>query len=469
MKTLIRSLIATFAVCASLTMMDAAVITNFALGLSPFYSASASVEIEHDVKKLILDAPKGSRFRLDDAFNLKKITTFSIPELRYDSPANRVRMLSHQFATLIQWFKEARTNSASIGLTNNAALRVPEYLDFVAGDNDGEPRGILLIGSPLSEYPTEPTFSMTGSGEGPRVPSDGNLLAGLQSTPYGTKERKGRLRGCQISWCYGGENIWSNGLHKALVTRFWVLFAKQQGATLTAFTPDLATAFAGLPKAGIPAVASFELNPEDTKIEMRIARPRQVPTWLPQAGAATNLATAVSAAQRTAEATPQRGSSAPPAERPVSPPRPANPPLNLTQPIPATVDIGIMWESIDPSLDLDLYILVRPGAEEIWFQKVRTPDGVLIHDWTAPNTRSDFEWVKLKPGVRLGEIEAWVNLFKGRGPISGRVAIHFENRTFTGSFNIPAASGNGGIDARTRQGNPHWTRLDLQKILTQPQ
>lgn len=477
MKTLIQSVIAMVAVGAACSKIDAAVITNFAIGLSPIYSTSASTEIEHNVKKFILDAPKGSRIRLDDAFSLKTITAFSVPNLNYDSPANRARLLAPVFAKVTQWFAEARASGESSTITNSALLRVPEYLDFIAGNGGGQPRGILLIGSPFAQYPTEPTFSMTGSDEGPCVPSDGNLLAGLQSTPYGTAERKGGLRGSQISWCYGSENVWSNGFHKTLVTRFWTLFCKQLDGAFVAFTPDMASAFVAVSKPRLPAVANFDLNLEDTKIEMRLARPRVVPTWLPQGETNAASATSVSAVavvERTAATTQQRANAQNPAgpsprsdQRNQAQSRPLA--FDTSQPIASTVDIGIMWESRDSQLDLDLYVRPRPGAEELWYQKVRTPEGAYIRDWTQPNNTTDFEWVKLNPGARLGEVEAWVNLFKGRGPISGRVAVHFGNRTFTGSFNIPAMSGNGGIDARTRQTSTYWTRLNLQQILSQNQ
>lgn len=446
-------------------------IKHYFLGLSPYYSPGERAEIERRIRTFALTAPRGSCIKIDDAFNLQTVTVFQVPELKFDSTANRMRAFAENIVALSQWFKKMNTNNAPAELANSALLRVPEYLDFIAADGSGQPHGIMLIGSPFAEYPTERPFSMSGAEESPRVPSDGHLLAGLQNSPYGTMERKGRLRGSQISWCYGSENVWSNALHKTLLTRFWVLFTKQEDATLVAFTPDLASAFATLPQAGRGAVANFDLNPEDTKIEMLVARPRQVPTWLAQAGAETNVASATHLQnQRSGSAARSGQSEIPTGVAQRTTPRPSEArrsPVDLTQPIAVTVDIGIMWESSDSQLDVDLYVRARPGAEELWYQKVRTQDGVYVRDWTQPNNRTDFEWVKLNPGVRLAEVEAWVNLFKGRGPISGRVAVHFENRTFLGSFTVPAASGNGGMDARIRQNSPHWTRLDLQKILTQ--
>lgn len=461
-------------------------VSTLVLGVSPFYSAPASAEIEYNIKKFALDAPKGSKIRVDDAFNLRTIVDLSPPTLRYDSPANRMRFLVPSFAKLSQWFAQTRRNATSAELTNSALLRVPEFLDFLASSGSAEPGGILLIGSPFVEYPTEPSFSMTGGVEGPRVPSDGHLRAGVQTTPYGTVERKGRLRGAQISWCYGNENVWANELAKTVVTRFWVLFVAQQDATLVAFTPDLPSVFANLPKTGLPAVASFALNPEDTKIEMRVVRPRQVPAWLPSTDETPNVLAAAEALRRLIAASPQaevariqnaaqpsllpRQSTPPqqaavavtqPAARPVETARPV---LNLAQPIGSQLDIGLMWTA---RVDLDLYVRARRDSHEIWFQKAQTPDGVLIKDWTQPNDQADFEWVKLNPGVRLDQVEVWVNLFKGPGPVTGRVAVHFENRSYTGSFTITAPSGNGGVDAAARATSPYWTRLDLQKILTQ--
>ena len=460
-KTLLSLVIATASV---LSDASAGSLTNFAIGLSPAYVSQESEQIERIVKKFVLDAPMGSQIRLDDAFNLRSIAAFNVQSVRFDSPANRVRALSTQFSALMQWFKEARNRAQTSGISNFAALRVPEYLDFLAGDAAGGRRGILLVGSPFMSYPSEPTFSMTNADEGPRVPSDGHLLAPLTASPYGCAERAGRLSGSRISWAYGGEQIWNNGLQKTLVTRFWTLFAKQQGAALIGFTPDLASAFAAVSQPDRAAVANFELNPEDTKIEMRVARPRRVPTWLPQAGADTNSPAASASPQPTN--TPS--SVATPTQLPAQPVSRLQPLSRneLSQPISATVDLGIMWESPDSGTDVDLYVRTRPGAEELSFQRVRSRDGVYVRDWTSPNNRTDFEWVKLNPGARLIEIEAWVNLYRGRGPISGRAAFHFENRVYTGSFHIPAASGNGGGDAQARERSPHWTRLNLHEILT---
>lgn len=474
MKTTIQINLILIALTQVLSVGKCESIKDYVIGLSPHYKSEERQQIERSVRDFVLSAAKGSRIRCDDAFNLQTISVFSVPDLEFDSPALRMRAIASPLLALSQWFKKSTTGGPVTVLSRPGQLHVPEYLDFVAGTGNSEERSILLVGSPLAEYPSEPSFSMTGSSDGPSVPSDGHLLAGLESSPYGTKERKGRLRGVQISWCYGNERVWSNGLHKTLVTRFWGLFAKQLDATLTAFTPDLAGAIAALPRLGLPAVANFDLNPEDTKIEMRIARPRQVPTWLPQAEstpARTLPSPGPAAPERPVVPTGGRAPAPIPSgvSQPQAQPNQAQvipPPFDISQPIPTTVDIGIMWSAV---ADVDLYVRPRPGAQELWFQKVRTPEGSYLHDWTSPNNATDFEWVKLNPGARLDQVDAWVNLFKGRGPISGRVAVHFQNRVYTGSFTITATFGNGGQNPEARQSDPHWLRLDLQKILTQTQ
>lgn len=464
MKAFLLLLLALITTFANVTADS---LTNFAIGLSSAYAAPESEQIERSVKKFILEASKGGRVRIDDGFNLRSIVVFIIPDARYDSPANRVRVLAQPLTTLTLWFRQARTNLASGVLTNTALIRVPEYLDFLAADSAGQSRAVMLIGTPLVVYPTEPTFSMTGGEEGPCVPSDGHLLATVTSTPYGCAERRGRLRGYQISWCYGSENVWSNGLHKTLVTRFWTLFTKQQDAALVSFTADLGAAFAALPQSGRGAVANFDLNPDQTKIEMLVARPRQVPMWLPQVDAATNMAAPVAVVpQRVATVPPGVGTAVAQSREPAVGTHPGTPPLNLATPVTSTMDIGLMWTV---QADVDLYVRARPSAAELSYQRVRTPEGAHIHDWTQANSATDFEWVKLNPGVRFGEIEAWANLYRGSGPVSGRVAVHYQNRVYTGSFTIPAASGNGGIDAAARATSPNWTRLNLQQILTQNQ
>jgi hypothetical protein len=150
--------------------------------------------------------------------------------------------------------------------------------------------------------------------------------------------------------------------------------------------------------------------------------------------------------------------------RPSNAPTPAPSPIDPTQSITAPVHIGIMWESSDPGLDVDLYVRVADHPE-LSYKRVRSLAGEYVHDWRQPNTKADFEWVRLKPPVQLDQIQAWVNLFKGAGPISGRVAVHFEDKTFTGSFAIKATRGNGGWDADLRQSSPCWSRVDIKKIV----
>jgi hypothetical protein len=454
--------------------------TDFTIGLSPFLSTTESERVERRVKVFVLDAPRGSRIRCDDGFNLQSIVSFTLRDSQFDSPATRMRTFKDSFVRLSKWFRESRANSVSAELTNSGSLRIPEYLDFVASGAVGASRKVILIGSPLARYPTEPSLSMIGFGDEPRVPSDGHLLASLQASPYGTAERRGRLKGSLVSWCYTSENVWSNTLQKTLVTRFWFLFTKQLDATMVAFTPDLQSAFTTPSGPAGLAVGSFDIDPQDTKIEMRLARPRQVPTWLPQLITQTNSSSATSVV---APQTP-----AIKAERPigVTPPAPAVVPTGSTltrakdvstsshelpsaravpRRIDSPVELGIAWESMDTSLDLDLYVKPSTTAAELSFKNVRTPQGQYVYDWRQPNSQRDYEWVRLSPPVQTDQIEVWVNLFRGRGPIRGTVAVHFANKVYSGTFHLACDQGNRGINAEHRDGDPHWARLDITRIL----
>lgn len=475
-------------------------LTNFSLALSPFYPASVSSEIEYQVKKFALDAPKGSKIRLDDAYHLRSIVDLSPPDLRYDSPANRMRLLAPTFAKLSQWFAQTRTNVAFPELKDSGALKAPQWLDQISAQPEAEARSFVLIGSPLHRSVEEPGFDMIPD----LYPSDAHLAAAPEISVFSVVHKQNRLANATLHWAYPSESMWANQLHADRVKRFWTLWVNCQNGTLATFSPDLGAVFLAAPKLFPPTVGNYKLELNDVKVTMRAARPREIPRWL--ATPATDSATVQHNASARIPANPANTGvptravaiqPAPPAAVPVAvapvppPPQPGPPPqaqvpvapaqavarptvplspvLDMSAPLPVGVDLGLMWSSTDQHVDVDVYVRARPGSEEIWYQKTHTPDGVLIKDWTQPNSQTDFEWVKLNPGVRLDQVEAWVNLFKGRGPISGRVALHFENRTFLGSFTIPATSGNGGIDAASRQNSSYWTRIDLRQLLTQPQ
>jgi len=419
------------------------------VGLSPYYSVADNKRVRDAVLNFVLSqSPPGSGIDLYDAFNLETVANIDVPSVaaKYDSAASRARALQQPLANLVRWFNQQISASQPAEFKNTAAVRAVEWLDQMSSA-PSQSRVVLLIGNPLRIDPREPAFNMAPD----LFPSDGHLAAPTEQSVFSIAAKGNRLRGSLVHWAYLNETLWANEFHAGRVRRFWALWCGLQGGSLASFSPDLNSVLALVPKKAVPPIGEFQINTNDTKVMMLTAVPREVPRWLPQATGETNGPTRTNM--------PPSGKSTAAPEKPTASRQAAArssaatvapavvtqlPAWNLAQTINSPLFVGVAWESADAALDVDLYVKPFPDAAELSFQRVRTPQGYYVYDWRQPNSRRDYEWVCLQPPVRLDQTTIWLNLFKGNGPISGTVAVHFDNKTYSGGFHIAASRGNGG-------------------------
>jgi hypothetical protein len=233
-----------------------------------------------------------------------------------------------------------------------------------------------------------------------------------------------------VHWIYSGDP-WTSDLHKEKVTRFWTLYLEQRGAPLITFSGDLPTVLQNFRQgAGGQRLAStrWELDSEQTKIEMlRVARAVDVADWLTRDG--------VQMSQR--------------------------PPSVMVGPM----KIGIRWKN---NLDLDLYAAPRLGAETLFFQHMRSPEGYYYKDHRSSPGR-EYEFIEFESPVDVRRVEASVNFYKGVSPggAHGEVRIEFDGRIYGSDFFIPASEGNKGRSGDSQK--DFWTRIPVQEILKLPE
>jgi hypothetical protein len=429
-------------------------ISEIHVALSPLYAGADKENIHDRLTRFILEAPPGSRITCDDAYNLQSIAVFTVPALRFDSRANRARTLAGPLAALGLWFAKTNNPGAPGDLRGSALLRVPEWLQQVSVQGSDLARSIIIVGSPLYVSATESTFSMPPD----LYPGDGHLLATLDQSIYGLGEPTNCLVGVTLHWCYPSEQVFANDLHAHRLRRFWSLYSSLRGGLLSDFSADLASTLARATKGGLPPVGRFQVESGDTKLEMRVARPRDIPRWMPQQVSATNLPAA-------------RGST--PVAQPTETAAPASPAVALPWQSPQGVvqrdraarpvvfAVGLMWQA---RADIDLYI-TPPGAPELFFGNVLGPSGRYLHDFRDANSHHDYEWVELWQEVEPSQVAAWVNYFAGDGPVRGTVCVYYHGQKYLAPFELRATRGNSGADGRNRELSPYWLKLDLAKIV----
>ncbi|HAB18218.1 MAG TPA: hypothetical protein DCE44_17445, partial [Verrucomicrobiales bacterium] len=310
------------------------------------------------------------------------------------------------------------------GLVLDQAVRLPQFLDFVAENlrDHNEPLTVVVLGSPLYLDAKETGFSMVDG----YFPSDGHLLAGRDQSVFGVKDRSGALSNVVVNFGYFGDP-WVSEVHAEKVRRFWSLFLSQQQGRLGTFCADLPTVFAATQKPELPAAAEprFQIDSSRSKIEMvRITRDLGPADWITRD-------TLPSLSQQ-----PPRGRIGP-------------------------MKIGIRWQA---DVDLDLYASPKRNAETLYFEHPRSAEGYYFKDHRSSPQR-EYEFIEFESPVDVGAVDARINFYEGetsRGP-SGEVRIEFEGKIYSGPFSLEARHGNKG-----REGNgqdQYWARIDVPAIL----
>jgi len=400
---------------------------SYVIGLSPFLEKGAKDQAYRQTIGFVVESlPLGSQLRIYDAYNLQTVAELSIPNLApFRSAKTRANQFAPQILKLKKFLGTEHAQPGGAGPQFAGAVRLPQFLDFVHGALPGkqaqEAVTVIVLGNPLYLDLKEPSFSMN---EG-YFPSDGHLKVGREKSVYGVTDRADALSGMRVHFGYFGDP-WVSGIHEEKISRFWHLFLKLQGAELAALSGDVATIFKNAPLAATAPsrFASAQLERGDAKPEMlRVTREVDSRDWITR----DDVRFALRA------------------------------PSTVVGPM----KIGIRWQG---DWDLDLYASARPGAETLFFQHTRCPEGYYYKDHRSSPDR-EYEFIEFTSPVNIREVEAMVNFYRGRAPegAEGEVRVEFDNKIYSGKFRISAPEGNRGRLNETQQ--DYWARLDLKKIL----
>jgi hypothetical protein len=400
--------------------------SRFIIGISPFLDKSVKDEVYRGIVRLVVeDLPLNSALAIYDAFELKTIAQFSLPDARaFNSPKTRANQFAPAIRDLKLFLAEERHKPTNSHSGFESAIRLPQFLDFLAGTTMTNSRpSVLLIGSPLYQDAKEPGFSMVDG----YFPSDGHLQASREQSVYGYSGDSTTAPPLTLHWVYFGDP-WVSDLHKEKITRFWTLYLERCGAQLAAFTGDLPIALQSFRQPGAAGVTTpkhWIVDTAQRKIEMlRVSRGVTITDWL---------------------------------TRDTLPAGAQAPPSTMVGPM----KIGIRWKE---RIDLDLYATARPGAETLYFEHVRSLEGYYYKDHRSSPGR-EYEFIEFESSVDVRGVEAFVNFYKGSCPggARGEVRIEFDGRIYGHPFFIPAEQGNLGRSGPSQQ--EFWTPIPIQKAL----
>lgn len=400
---------------------------QFAVGISPYLDRTVKDDLYRGLVRLLVEElPLNSTVTVYDAFQLKSITEVTLPNRHvFKSPKTR----ANQFAPAIQSVKlflakdhPKPTNSL---LKFEGAIRLPQFCEFLAENlpMTNAALSVLLLGSPLYQDAKEPGFSMVDG----YFPSDGHLQATCEQSVFGLRGQTNSIRPLAVHWFYFGDP-WLNDLHKEKVTRFWTLYLEKRAGQLTTFSGDLPTvlrAFRQGPTEARAASTRWAIDPKQTKIEMlRISRQVETADWI---------------TRETLTETAQQ------------------PPSTMV----GRMKIGIRWRS---KIDLDLYATPHRGAETLFFEHPRSPEGYYYKDHRSSPGR-EYEFIEFESAVDVRKVEALVNFYQGSCPggVRGEARIEFDGRIYSAPFSIPASKGNLGRSGHAQQ--DCWAKIPVQEML----
>lgn len=399
---------------------------RYVVGISPFLEKEVKDEVYRRVVGLLLEEmPLNSSLWLYDAYHIRTITQVEVPAVRaFASGKTRANQFGEQIRKLREFLAAKHERPEVAGLELKEAVRLPQFMSFVGENLVGGNHSVVVIilGSPLYLDAKEPGFSMAHG----YFPSDGHLMAGLEESVYGLKNRAGALREVRVHFGYFGDP-WVSEIHREKIGRFWTLYLEGQGALLETFTGDLPTVFNAV-RSGSPALARNErhqINPAERKIEMlRITRDVGVADWI---------------------------------TREIIPGGSQVPPTSTVGPM----KIGIRWQG---DIDLDLYATPRAGAETLFFEHTRIPEGYYFKDHRSSPER-EYEFIEFERPVDVWQAEARINFYEGHalGGASGEIRIEFEGRIYSANFSLAAERGNKGREGRSQ--GEFWTAIDIPGIL----
>ncbi len=401
------------------------------IGVSPFENGKQHDQLSKTLLKHLSGLEPGDQAVIIDAYHLRPLGTFVIP----DNPAYRsIKARLNKNGAVIKALLSLPNTVKDLDDLNRpsapGAIRMPQFVRYVARNFGQGDKELLVLGSLNYDDPKDPGFSMWGG----LIPNDGHLRVSRMASVYGTADSPKLLEGWRIHWVNTDKPAWRSDRYKLFLNRFWSLFIALQGGTLVAIHGDLPTALQGIQNRIEPLPHRFQLS-DTTRLEM--IRLRENLNNLP-----------------------------PIHQRALS-----NYKLSARQLRHArSLEIGITWAC---ACDLDLYARPRPGAEVLYFNHQRSPDGSYFKDYRSnEDVNNAFETIAFKVPVDLRELQVAVNFFSGKAKngARGEIRIAVDGETYSQPFLIKAREGNGGEDMqhifkRNHQAGKHSVVIDPLSVV----
>ena len=430
---------------------------SYVIGLSPDYDVADREKVFQQILLFMLQgASPGEDLTVCDALNRQVVTRFSIPEgsLLQNNAQARARRLAPNIVAIKNFVLTEHSHSPDM----TGVIRLPEFLDLVGSQlrAPGQTLRVILVGSPF--YVSDDN----AFDEREAYPSDANLTVDERSSFFGTALRKNALTGVTVHYAYL-RDCFVNDFHQERITRFLVLFLKEQGGCLATFAPDPSLAFQRARDNIQQPVVQAEIDPNDTKLEMRHVRARSIPVWFGPTNFIQNVIVPNLISQ-----SPDDESTPAPATNNVLPQT-----TSAVSTMPASgfpvaakndcLGIGLMWGA---NADIDLHVIPNKSARELYFGYTQSKEGTYFHDYRSANAGVDYEYVELKAPIDISNVSAWANYYAGNAwPVHGKVIVYFGGKTYYGEFSLAAHKGNQAYDSQSRNTSLYWTKIDLLKIV----
>lgn len=407
------------------------------VAVSPHLDSNFRKTLWPSLGRLILEqAHPGDMVTIYDGLELKQVVSLTVPneKVMEKNPRARATRLAPEIKILKAFLDTAPAVDATDG-----ALLVPQLVELVARRaKTGRHTSMLLVGSPLYQNPKDVTWTFADR----RYPSDAHFAADQNRTTFGCANRATSLEGVAVYQIYPGD-VFEFERHRLAVERFWRRWFAAQGAKSGMACGDIDSVMS--------ALASGTTGPLDVagdadhggdeadKITMLTATDAQAE---PEAKAEDSWIV---------EATP---------------PPPADPPTAAAprSPMVADLRIGIRWTD---AVDIDLYAKPANDAEELYFGRPRTVEGVHEKDHvSAPAGVHGFETVRFSKTVDIRSAHVAVNLYRGQVSqgCDCEIRVLADGEVFTKTVHL-AAAGTRGKATPTRATDPSWAIIDLATML----
>ena len=444
-QSLSKFMLTTLALSAMLAFSASA--ADLKIGISPHLSKADLSAAKSQISKLVLtNSDPGSNIEITDGWTLASIIDFSVPKLRVDNQRARKFKLKPELEALSTWFE--RVKSTENSRRGKGWLKTPELFSLWSRSTSPDSE-ILLIGNGIYKNEEEPElFSFLSPDGSFLVPTLGHAVVSSEFSVFGLRIGQGspRFSNLSVNWITspafpGPEFI------ESTYRNFWGFWLSHQGGKLLAFSPDFARVFRELGQGSREPFPFKTHRDQLNKMELVPVERRSpgailVPINLPANSRSTQesqrrvIQSFESEAQRNHQH-----------------------------------NIGIWWDgnAEGTTVDLDLYVWVQ-NSKPLYFNNKTSEHGRYIKDNRAGGNFWEQVALNSPPDSTT---RAFVNIFSTSGPVSspitGKLMFKSPGRpTRFQSFTMKAIRGNKGEGQDGIHRNPHWTDLQLHKLLNIP-